>query len=64
MIMSVHKSPETLVDMEKEQSLELQKTSGDVALGVYHDVKNSVGEDNINARRLLWKIDLRLMPLL
>lgn len=45
-----------------EKQIDRSSEAGDVALGVLEDVRDSDGA--VNDRRLLWKIDMRLIPLL
>jgi len=44
--------------------LDMAKGDVDVALGVYEDVQDTHAADAVDKRALLWKIDLRLMPLM
>lgn len=36
----------------------------DTAFGVFEEVREGLAIDNVDDRSLLWKIDLRLMPLM
>lgn len=58
--MSTRKESFTATDAEKHDSNLLD--AGDVALGVFEDICE--GEDAVDDRKLLWKIDMRLMRLL
>lgn len=53
-----------LASEKMESGSDLVKGDVDVALGVYEEVKNTHAADAVNQRALLWKIDLRLMPLM
>lgn len=46
------------------QSIDRPSSNADEALGIFEEVKEGHIEEVIDDKKLLWKIDLRLMPLL
>ena len=57
-------SKEQYVTNDSEKHIDPSRdVGGDVALGVFEEIREGAIGD-VEDRKLLWKIDLRLMPLL
>lgn len=61
--MADSKEQYTSSDAEKHLDTHDLGGGGDVALGVFEEIREGAA-DNVDDRKLLWKIDMRLMPLL
>ena len=62
--MSDQKEQYVTADAEKRAISGAPDEAGDVALGVFEEVRGGAGASVGDDKDLLWKIDIRLMPLL
>lgn len=58
------KAQYSAADAEKRGLTGLRDAAADVALGIFEEVREGAVTDGVDDRKLLSKIDLRLMPLM